>query len=78
MPPDEEVIAGIRDFMQKAITDIDTYSDRIEQDLINNLKKTIDTLNKLLSATPVDKVAVEEGISVLRRYQMEIGQSIYK
>lgn len=78
MPPDEEVIAGIRDFMQKAITDIDTYSDRIEQDLINNLKKTIDTLNKLLSATPVDKVAIEEGISVLRRYQMEIGQSIYK
>lgn len=78
MPPDEEVIAGIRDFMAKAITDIDTYSDRIEQDLINNLKKTIDTLNKLLSATPVDKVAVEEGISVLRRYQMEIGQSIYK
>lgn len=78
MPPDEEVIAGIREFMEKAITDIDTYKDRIEEDLINNLRKTIDTLNKLISVTPVDKGAVEEGISVLRKYQMEIGQSIYK
>jgi hypothetical protein len=38
----------------------------------------VDILQKLLVETPVDKKAVEEVVQALRKFQMMIGQSIYK
>jgi hypothetical protein len=60
MPEDSEVIKGLLEFLEKVVTDINTYEDKIEKELVDNLKKTADILRKLLAATPVDKSAVED------------------
>lgn len=73
MPDDEEVVRVIKDYIGKAIMDLDTYGGKITEELINEIKDIVDVLNKLLVATPIDKDQVEEAIKILRSAQMKIG-----
>lgn len=78
MPEDAEVIKGIKEFLEAATTDVVTYADKIEKELIESLENTIKGITALIEKTPIDKSAVETGIQELRKYQMMIGKSIYR
>lgn len=53
--------------------DLQTYGEKITEELIKEIKDIVDVLNKLLVATPIDKDQVEEAIKILRSAQMKIG-----
>jgi phage gp37-like protein len=55
MPDDDEVIRVIKEYIGKAIVDLDTYGGKITEELIKEIKDVVDVLNKLLIATPIDK-----------------------
>lgn len=78
MPEDDEVICVIHEFINKAVDDLKTYADKIEEKLTKEIVDIVDVLKKLLDAKPVPKDEVEKAIEILRVAQMKIGQSIYK
>lgn len=78
MPPDEEVVEGLRGFLQKVADDVAEFGHKIEVELKERLIKEADTMSKLLDAKPIDKAAVEEIATRLKKSNLEIGQSIYK
>lgn len=60
MPPDEEVVLGLRDFLKQASEDVVTFGEKIEVELKERLIKLIDIMSKLLDEKPLDKSAIEK------------------